>query len=293
MSLIIETDLGGDPDDFFALCYFIDAGIDLKGIVISPGYTDQIAIAKCFLKQVGLDIPVGSANPDKDKPSTNNFHIDLMKKYNCNLNEKPDDYGYKIIENNQDCELFICGPLSNTRQFLEKNPNAQISKATMQGGYVSYEALAKVNIFPEKTIPKFMGQETIQTFNLNGDVKGGELFFKANITDRRFVSKNVCHTIVYDKKVHEIIKCVAPKTRAGELLREGMDLYLDKHQEKKFHDPSAAVCHLHPEIAQWVRGDLYRANGRYGTNISDCGKSSIIAKLYSYDILWEHLAEGR
>lgn len=51
MKLIIETDLGHDPDDFFAICYFIDAGIDIQLITISPGDPDQIAIAKFLLKE--------------------------------------------------------------------------------------------------------------------------------------------------------------------------------------------------------------------------------------------------
>ena len=49
--------------------------------------------------------------------------------------------------------------------------------------------------------------------------------------------------------------------RAQEIFVEAMDKYLEKHSEKKFHDPTAAVCHLHPEIGKWVQGKLYNSQG--------------------------------
>lgn len=84
--------------------------------------------------------------------------------------------------------------------------------------------------------------------------------------EKRCVSKNLCHTIVYDSVMHEKVLSVEVKSRAGELLREGMGLYLKKHpQGKKFHDPTAAVCHLHPEIGEWVDGRLIYDSGKWGT----------------------------
>lgn len=57
--LIIETDIGHDPDDYFALCYLHSAGYDIKAILVSIGHPYQVAIVKMFCKQVGLNIPVG------------------------------------------------------------------------------------------------------------------------------------------------------------------------------------------------------------------------------------------
>jgi len=34
---IVETDLGHDPDDFFALCHLITAGHELVAVSIVPG----------------------------------------------------------------------------------------------------------------------------------------------------------------------------------------------------------------------------------------------------------------
>ena len=59
MDIIIETDIGGDPDDFFAICYLISSGANIRLINISPGSKRQIAIAKFIIKRLGLNIPIG------------------------------------------------------------------------------------------------------------------------------------------------------------------------------------------------------------------------------------------
>ncbi len=46
MNLIIETDIGHDPDDLFAICYLAAAGVNIRAICVSPGDPDQIAIAR-------------------------------------------------------------------------------------------------------------------------------------------------------------------------------------------------------------------------------------------------------
>jgi inosine-uridine nucleoside N-ribohydrolase len=296
MKLIVETDIGRDPDDFFALCYLIDAGVDIKAVTISPGDPDQVAVTKFLLNYCGLNIPVG-VGKIRNKSSVGGVHLEILDMFNAPKTATPDGMGADIIQSvflaHPDCELFICGPLNSVGGFLRNNPNVKINKATMQGGYVSYEDLEKNGVFPTRKIEKFISNSTVPTFNLNGDVKSGELFLAADIADRRFVSKNVCHTIVYDAEIHKRIMGVQPKTKAGSLFRLGMGKYLDRHHEgKKFHDPSAAVCHLHPDIATWVRGDLYRRSGGYGTNINADGRSRMIGAL-DYDKMWDLIANGK
>ena len=49
MNLIIETDIGRDPDDLFAIAYLIAAGANVRAVLISPGDPDQIAVARLLL----------------------------------------------------------------------------------------------------------------------------------------------------------------------------------------------------------------------------------------------------
>ncbi len=288
VDLIVETDLGRDPDDFFALCYLVDAGVRLRALVISPGDRDQIAVAKGLLAELGLDIPVGSARPESQKLSAGGVHLRFLERYAFATRREPDGPGHEVIAavraQHPDVELFICGPMLNVGRHLALDPTP-FRRATVQGGFLAYTAHAH----PVMHLQKFEGMETVPTFNLNGDVKGAVRFLES-ATPTRFVGKNVCHTIVYDREVHDAITATRAKSRAGELLREVMAMYLEGHPEKMFHDPTAAVCHLHPEIGTWVDGTPYRQSGGWGTRV---GRSPHCA-LADIDrgALWRHLREG-
>jgi inosine-uridine nucleoside N-ribohydrolase len=291
INLIVETDIGRDPDDYFALLYLISTGINIKAICISPGDPDQIAVARFLCEKLGVDCPIGAGKPDRDKSSCSGFHTALLKRHGAPLKAEADGLGKDIINDyyGSEDDLFLCGPLNSVGKYLRMYPCRVHKKVTMQGGFLGYH----LHTHDCPKLEKFIGKSEVPTFNLNGDKKGGEAFIKAPIEDRKFVSKNVCHTIVYDTKIHKYVKSVPPNNFASQLLREGMDLYLEKHPEgKKFHDPSAAVCHLHPDVATWVRGDLYRKGGGWGTSVSDNGKSQITAAI-NYDLLWKYIAEGR
>ena len=127
----------------------------------------------------------------------------------------------------------------------------------MQGGFVPYSLYR-----PEVALDKFEGKQSIATFNLNGDVEGAKAFLAAPMP-RRMVGKNVCHTVVFDKA--QFATFAPPRCRAAELFHEAANLYFAKHDSKKFHDPIAAVCHLHPEVGTWIKGKTVRVKGEWTT----------------------------
>ena len=78
------------------------------------------------------------------------------------------------------------------------------------------------------------------------------------------------------------------RNRAHALLREGMNLYLARHSDgKKFHDPLAAVAHVHPEVFTWVTGRLFKEHGEWGTRLAEEGDQ--IAIDVDRDAFWEHI----
>jgi hypothetical protein len=290
MKLIVDTDIGRDPDDFFALLYFIAAGVDIKLVTISPGDKDQVAVCHLIRDQLGLDFPIGVGKLDRDKRSSGGIHYEMLKKYGYPLEREPDGYGpdlvKQIYEAHPDSEMFICGPPMSIGQFFEENP-VKVGKATMQGGFLPYSLKEEYEV---PLLDKFIDKESVPTFNMNGDVRGTHSFIAANVFDRRFVGKNVCHTIVYDKEVHAKVRPVLKdKCRAGELFVEAMDIYLKRHDNKKFHDPAAAVSHLHEGVFGWVFGQPVRGGGKWGTNPEG---TDLIAANVDYGKLWKHIAYG-
>jgi hypothetical protein len=56
-----------------------------------------------------------------------------------------------------------------------------------------------------------------------------------------------------------------------------------------FHDPVAAVCHLHPHVGTWVRGKPTKMGDGWGTTLDENG-DFILADL-DYDKFWEHISD--
>jgi len=289
MKLIVDTDIGRDPDDFFALLWFISSGVDIKLVTISPGDKDQVAVCNLIRDQLGLNFPIGVGKLDRDKMSSGGIHYEMLEKYGYSKEYDHDGYGEDLVEQvlkeHPDCDLFICGPPMSIGGYF-KDRNKEIGKATMQGGFLPYfHSEDDPNVV---RLDKFEDKTTVPTFNMNGDVKGTQAFLKAPIRDRRFVGKNVCHTIIYDKDVHSMIRPeIVDRDRASKLFVEAMDIYLKWHDGKKFHDPAAAVSHLHPDVFNWVSGTPFRKSGGWGT---DTNGEDLVASSVDYEQLWLKIA---
>lgn len=275
MSLIIETDLGHDPDDFFAICYLAAAGVDIRAILVTPGDPDQIAIAALLRDELGLDIPIGAAKPNRTKLSSGSIHHDLLKRYGRRLEAFPDGLGHEFLAGmkTEDHDLFVIGPLSSVGKHL-RSGGRPFRRATMQGGFVPYSFYR-----PTVTLDKFEDQSWVPTFNLNGDVDGAKAFLSANMP-RRVVGKNICHTVEFNKA--RFARFAPPKNRASELFCEAAQLYFTHHDSKKFHDPTAAVLHLHPEVGLWADGKTTRMKGGWTTFP---GEDQVLVDL-DYEAMW-------
>ena len=278
MSLIIETDIGHDPDDFFAICYLAAAGVNIRAILVSPGDPDQIAIARFICRELGLNIPIGAGMADRTKRSSGSIHHWLLQKYGQPLDASPDCLSHEILETMDlsDTELFVIGPLNGVGEYFRRG-GKPLKRATMQGGFVPYSVQR-----PVISLDKFEGKPFMPTFNLNGDRKGADLFLKADMP-RQMVGKNVCHSVVFDRK--RFARFTKPINRASELFCEAAEPYLAQHDSKKFHDPTAAVCHLHPEVGVWMDGKTVRRESGWTTVP---GEDKVLVDL-DHVAMWSHL----
>lgn len=283
--MIIETDIGNDPDDFFTLCYLAAAGIKIDAVVIVPGGPGQVAITKLLLEEAGIDAPVGVSHPDK-KHESNGVHEKVVQTYRSSgWAAKHDGLGHDIIASvaNEDSEFLVIGPVTNFGNYLKSNPDYRCKRATMQGGFLPYH-LHHLNV---TRLPNFEGKGFVPTFNLNGNRPAGLAFLGANIEDRRMVGKNVCHTVVFGEDQYKMMQ--DNPHPAAKLFMAGMRIYLDRHPDgKKFHDPTAAVCHLHPEIGTWVRGRTIKVESGW-SSVLDLDGDNILADI-DRDKLWHHIA---
>jgi pyrimidine-specific ribonucleoside hydrolase len=291
MNLVIETDIGRDPDDLFAIAYLLAVGVNVRAILISPGDRDQVAIARLLLDRTGVSVPIGVAKQNRTSRSSGGIHAKLLKRHGRELEADPDGDGPTILARAlmafPDCEAFVIGPVTSVGNHLRSAPTA-FSRATMQGGFLGYHQ----HQFTCPTIEKFDGADWQDTFNLNGDRKAADVFLNAAIPDRRMVGKNVCHTVWFDADIRARLRPqLAVRPDAAEFFAEAADVLLAVQPSKKFHDPTAAACHLHPEIGRWARGRTVRKERGWGTDLHPDGDHILAA--VDYDALWECLTSFR
>lgn len=279
MSLIIETDLGHDPDDLFAILWLIAAGIDISAIVITPGNPDQIRMAEFIRTETSTDFAIGAAKLGQTKLSSGSVHHALLNHYGWSLRGDDDVLlGVDVIREfrtSRADELLIIGPPFNVGAYLSAPYSYPFAHATMQGGCVPYSYYQ-----PLVVLDPFLGKDWMSTFNLNGDRRGAERFLSAPFP-RRMVGKNVCHTIVFEPQ-HQLSFFAPPPNRAAELFLEA-GTFLGR--DKKFHDPVAAVCHLRPEIGVWKTGKTVKRESGWTTVPGD---DQVLVDL-DRDAFWEYL----
>src|SRR5262249_689172 len=213
MDVIVETDLGHDPDDFFALCYLAAAGVRLRAISVVPGDRDQLAVVRMLVEFLGLDVPVGASKPDSQKSSSGGMHHDLLDRFGFPREAGHDGPADEIITETMrrypGCEFLVIGPCTSTARYLSPRHPRMPAPLTMQGGFLGYDLHA-----PQVRLPQFEGRTWMPTFNLNGDRRGAEVLLKAAIPERRFIGKNVCHTLLYDRAFHATMPGADPVSHA-------------------------------------------------------------------------------
>lgn len=296
----------GDPDDFITLLLLLGhPEVNLKAVTVTPGTPDQVGVVRQALKWFGRDIPIGAYNLDHQTKSmregstsgpgegrhgargvcVSSWHY---KAYGTMEPSREAAPGPEVLRANcnESTTLITGAPLKNLGGAM-KLPGFHVGRLVVQGGFAGEGVVP-----PEKQLSKFRGMVTCPTYNLNGDPKSAlEALRHPGIGIRRFVSKNVCHGVIYDHDLHAKIEALKDKCLSLRLIWEGMEVYLDKRGAKKsrpaespapliaestpeamggkaFHDPLAACCAIDETIGEWAEVELYREKGAWGSRLS-------------------------
>lgn len=281
MSLIIETDLGHDPDDLFTILWLLAADVDIGAVVVTPGDPDQLAIAQLIRDETGARFAIGASRLGRTKLSSGSVHHALLKRYGYSLEGHTTVLGVDAIHEARQGpdDLLAIGPLTNVGAYLGIPTARPFKRATMQGGFVPYSLYQ-----PLVVLDAFLGKDWMPTFNLNGDRKAAEHFLAAPFP-RQMVGKNVCHTVVLEPQ-HQMERFEKAPNRAAELFMEAAHLL---RGPKRFHDPVAAVCHLHPEVGVWIDGKTVKRAEGWTTIpgddrvLVDLNRDAFWARIYSWN----------
>lgn len=258
----------GDPDDYFTLLLLIGhPEVNLKAVTVTPGAPDQMGLVKKVLDNFKLNIPIGSFNIDHPKKCVSSWYHKMLGKIKPFTNVRQ---GADIIMENCDEETTIItgGPLKNLGSAIIKYPNLEVGRLVAQGGF------AGEGVVPDHLqLEKFRCMRTCATYNLNGDPQAGlRVLSFEGIKIKRFVSKNVCHGVYYDRELHNQLGSLKMSGIPEHLkmIYFGMDKYLEKHPKgKKFHDPLAACAAIDESIIDWREVEIFREKGKWGSRLRD------------------------
>lgn len=217
-----------DPDDFITLLLLLGhPRVRLKAVPVTPGSPYQIGLVRRALQWFDAKIPVGAYNIDHPKPCVSSWHYQAYGEVPPSREAAP---GAEILRRfcNEETTLITGGPLKNLGAAI-KQEGFRVGRLVAQGGFAGEGVVPE-----ERQLPKFKGLATCATFNLNGDPKAALAALSyPGIGVRRFVSKNVCHGVVYDLDMHRRIAKIKDGSRSLELIWQGMDAYLQQAQEKR------------------------------------------------------------
>lgn len=265
-----------DPDDFLTLLLLLaHPEVDLVAVTVTPGTREQLGLVRWALAAVGCEgVALGAFDPDRDKRCVSQWHYNA---YNLSpIDAEPDALGHVVMARHftEDSTLVTGAALKNLGKLLStEDPSQVLGRLVVQGGF------AGEGVVPaERQLPKFRGLVTAPSFNLNGDPQSvlHTLEQRARFRDLRFVSKNVCHGVIYDRALHirviEALAQMAPgsrRHRCWSLIVSGMAHYLRKNPDgKAFHDPLAACCAIDETIASWAEVEIYRERGQWGSRLA-------------------------
>lgn len=261
-----------DPDDYLTLLLLLGhPQVNLKAVTITPGSAHQVGLVERTLQLFEKDIPIGAYNIKHESVCVSFWHEKVYGKIEPSENA---DFGPQVLYEHCDEEtILITGaPLKNLGWALDES-DFKLKRLVAQGGF------AGEGVIPTyKQLPKFKGKITCPTFNLNGDIKGATKALESDkIGERYFVSKNICHSVVYDRNMHEVLTPIKDKSLSLQMIHKGMDAYLQKKKGgKKFHDPLAACCAIDLDIGKWAEVELFFERGGWGSRLKENTNTWII-----------------
>lgn len=267
-----------DPDDFITLLFL--AGhpqVNLKAVTTFPGTAAQVGLVRHALQEwFQLDIPIGANKLDSPKNAVSDWHYHAYGHIPPSYEAQSAD---DILQTYCDATttLITGAPLTNLRSSIQKAQAAQetweVGHLVIQGGFAGAGVVP-----PELQMEKFRGLKTCPTYNLMGDSRAAHLLLNYDkIGLRRFVSKNVCHRVIYDWDLHEQITAIKDKSSALAKIWQGMEAYLQKRPTgKMLHDPLAAACAIDSTIGTWANVRLFQEKGEWGAELDSESKTQII-----------------
>lgn len=236
--LILDTDIGGDPDDIYALLFCLgspEVSVDL--IVTSDEHKGhRAAFARKLLGLLGKDIPVVAGT-------------DLGNERCCMVDELvdtvlPTDYLEaikRIVKKNPLTEYLCISPQSNLAEFLSYAPElAPKLRVTLMGGSINYRVKGRAE------------------HNIKYDLGAARSVFHSPVNKRYVISDTTFSPELEVNRDHRLYQIIAQEPDEARLLiQKSIDNFLDRlHPLTMMHDPLTLSTVIAPGYVQFEQKNL-------------------------------------
>jgi len=274
MRVILEMETS-DPDDFLTLLWLSDhPEIELVGVLVTPGSRDQCQLVRWGLDLCGRgDVPIGSFrgnawwdSEDGAKRRVSRFHYrhfgEPVRAYDPGVVAEGPALCMSLLQRHPDATILVGAPPKDLGAVLASNPAMHVQRVVQQGGF------AGDNLVP-LPLEKFRGRVTCSSFNLTGAWRESLALLDAPLVRRRlFVSKNVCHGVVWHREMGAQLAALQRPMAARmgrRLMIEALNAHLDERGTgKAMHDLVAAACAVDEHVCHFTEVEIYRERGEWG-----------------------------
>jgi len=212
-----------DPDDFLTLLLLLGhPGVRLVGVTITPGSAWQVGLVRRALSWFGADVPVGAGRLDHPKRCVSSWHYRAFGEAAPSTDAEPAGPLLAALCD-EDTTLITGAPLKNLGAAMGQT-GFRVGRWVAQGGFAGEGVIP-----PAEQLPKFRGLRECPTFNLGGDPRSAlRALAHPGIGERWFVSKNVCHGVIWDEAFHRRVAGVKAGAPHLERIWVGMEAFLDR-----------------------------------------------------------------
>ena len=144
--IILDTDIGNDPDDLLALAMVLDRVdlFDLRAVITTGKAPDVRArFVKYLCGLVSINIPIGTGIATELSKDPSEFHLNFFREFGLDLSS-PNIFpnARDVLKNilSPEVTLITIGPLSTLADFIINHPSAMVDNVVQvvsMGGFIS------------------------------------------------------------------------------------------------------------------------------------------------------------
>lgn len=271
VKVLVDTDIGTDPDDGLALAYLAShPSCDLLGVTLVTGNVQQrAAVAEILLRACGLpDVPIhcGRRTPllkGQGQPQVEQYPL---VKDQAHANSRPENTAVDFLrrtirENPDEVVLLTIGPMSNVGLLFALDPElAPLCRevVSMCGKYFG----------PEKHKKEW---------NILVDETAAGMVLGAARPRHRFVGLDVTRPCTLQRPEVEMRLFQEMGDEFGGLMRTLGGWWLEKKGRFTFHDPLAAAMIFRPDLCEWKSGRVVIDPGNGATSFEEGQGGDLVA----------------